>query len=191
MAQYLTKEEIATYCTAQAGVEESDVIIASELIDGYIGRGFSETEHSETVVVNERSRGKLNCYPVISIVSAKELSITPLGINKINVDVNSIVLDAENDGYFYYIGKPNPFACMSMYDCCNTRRKKKLEVTYKYGFESVPDDIKIVTAMLAQNIRQFSSFAGIKKLDTLDYTVEMANPSFFTNDMRVILDKYR
>lgn len=51
--------------------------------------------------------------------------------------------------------------------------------------------VKQVCAMLAQNIRQQNSFAGIKKLNTLDYTVEMGNPSFFTQDMRLILNKYR
>ena len=34
MSQYLTDEEILTYCTSQVGVNSSDVIIASHLIDG-------------------------------------------------------------------------------------------------------------------------------------------------------------
>ena len=66
-----------------------------------------------------------------------------------------------------------------------------MEIKYSYGYENVPDEVKYVTAMLAQNIRQLSTFAGAKRLNTLDYTVEMSNPSFFTDDMRSILSKYR
>lgn len=191
--QYLTEEEIPIFCTLQAGVEVSDVIIASSLIDGYVGYSFEPKECKETVKINHKHRGKLNNIPVIDITKVDEIYRSPIGKSIRQVNIENIDLDIENNGYFTYYSQVNPFA-MIISDNCNIpleHRQHILEITYQYGYEEIPDDIKIVCAMLAQNIRGLNSFAGIKKLNTLDYTVEMANPSFFTQDMRLILDKYR
>lgn len=192
MSQYLTEDEILQYCTQQAGVTVGDVIIASQLIDGYLGKSFNVSEVSETVNINAKHRGKLRNSNIIEILNITELVTTPLGVTKQNIDKDKIVLDVECDGYFTYIAQQSPFA-YSFMDCCcsNHGRPRRLEVTYKYGYDEIPDGIKTVCAMLAQNIRQMQTFAGFKRLNTLDYTVEMANPSFFTNDMKVILNQYR
>lgn len=194
MSQYLTEEEILTYCTSQAGVTVADVKIASALIDGYLGKSFEAKEISETVKVIRR-RGKLNHYPILSIKSAKEIITTPIGLSKQEIDVNQIVLDVESDGYFSYVAPASPFAFdvygLGIHTLSLHTPMKKLEVTYSYGYEDVPEDIKLVTAMLAQNIRQMQSFVGFKRLNTLDYTIEMSNPSFFTSDMQTVLNKYR
>lgn len=192
MSQYLTEEEILKYCTSQVGVNISDVVIASHLIDSYLGKSFSVNEISETVNVNAKHRGKLKHYPIAEIVKITELVITPLGVTRQDIALDKLVLDVENDGYFTYIANKSSFAYSFMDNCCsNSARDRRLEVTYTYGFNNIPEDVKLVCAMLAQNIRQMQSFAGFKKLNTLDYTVEMANPSFFTNDMRMLLNKYR
>lgn len=191
MSQYITEEEIPKYCTSQAGVEIGDIIIASQLIDGYIGKSFDVQEVSETVNVNAKHRGKLKHYPVVEIKSLTEVMITPLGVNRQEVDCDKLILDIEQDGYFYYIGVKSPFA-FNPYGLCEYEPKtQRLEVKYSYGYEVIPEQIKVVCGMLAQNIRQLQSFVGFKKLNTLDYTVEMANPSFFTQDMKLILDKFR
>lgn len=189
--QYLTIDEIPKYCTIQAGVEESDVRIASSLIDGYVGKSFGLQNKTETVKVR-KNRGKLNFSPIIDVVSVYERTYTGIGLNRTEIPKDRIILDSEMDGYFYYNKPINPifFEMDYEYDCFS-RMVIELEVSYKYGFSEVPEDVKQVCAMLAQNIRQQNSFAGIKKLNTLDYTVEMGNPSFFTQDMRLILDKYR
>ena len=57
MSQYLTEEEILKYCTSQVGVNISDVVIASHLIDSYLGKSFSVNEISETVNVSAKNRG--------------------------------------------------------------------------------------------------------------------------------------
>lgn len=192
MSQYLTEEEILKYCTSQVGVNISDVVIASHLIDSYLGKSFSVNEISETVNVSAKHRGKLKHYPIAEIVKITELVITPLGVTRQDIALDKLVLDVENDGYFTYIANKSHFAYSFMDNCCsNSARDRRLEVTYTYGFNNIPEDVKLVCAMLAQNIRQMQSFAGFKKLNTLDYTVEMANPSFFTNDMRMLLNKYR
>lgn len=192
MSQYLTDEEILTYCTSQVGVNSSDVIIASHLIDGYLGKTFGVNEISETVNINQKQRGKLVHAPVVEIKAITELVITPLGVTRQEISLDNLILDIENDGYFTYIAKSSPFAYSFMDNLCSQNcRVRRLEVTYTYGYSVIPEDIKIVCSMLAQNIRQMQTFAGFKKLNTLDYTVEMANPSFFTSDMRIILDKYR
>lgn len=191
MSQYITEEEIPKYCASQAGVEVGDVIIASQLIDGYIGKSFDVQEVSETVNVNAKHRGKLKHYPIVEIKSLTEIMITPLGVNRQEVDIDHIVLDADNDGYFYYISNKSPFAFIPYGFCEYEPKAQRLEVSYSYGYDVIPEEIKVVCGMLAQNIRQLQSFIGFKKLNTLDYTVEMANPSFFTQDMKLILDKFR
>ena len=190
MAQYLTEDEILVYCQLQAGVTQEDVIIASELIDSYVGKSFSVKEISESIKVNDKRRGKLNYFPVVKISKVEESVVTAIGITTQSVSPDKIVLDIEQDGYFTYIAPTSPFACPSMFGC-QANTNKRLNVTYQYGYSAIPQDIKIVCAMLAQNIRQLQTFAGIAKLTTLDYTVQMANPSFFTDDMRIILAKYR
>ena len=191
MSQYLTEEEIPKYCTSQAGVELGDILIASQLIDGYIGKSFDVKEVSETVNVNAKHRGKLKFSPVIEVKSVTEIMITPLGVNRQSVDKDKIILDVEQDGYFAYIGSKSPFAFNPYGICEYEPHTQRLEVTYDYGYSEVPEEIKVVCGMLAQNIRQLQSFVSFKRLNTLDYTVEMANPSFFSQDMRMILDKYR
>mgnify|MGYP006895691395 CR=1 FL=1 len=192
MSQYLTNDEIAIYCTSQLGVTLSDVKIASELIDGYCKTSFCVNETEESVKVNRKSRGKLRHGRVVDVLEVKEMFVTPLGSSKVDGNVNDIDLDLENDGYFTYLAPYSPFIGLG-YGCgCRSMNKaRNITVKYTYGFSEIPEDIKIVTAMLAQNIRQFNTFAGFKKLTTLDYTVEMGNASFFTNDMRNILDKYK
>lgn len=193
--QYLTVDEIPAYCTLQAGVEESDVQIASSLIDGYLGFSFTVNEANETVKVNHKHRGKLNYFPIIEVLQVKEVYRSPIGKSIKDVDINNLDVDIENNGYFTYYSQPNPFAIMFNFDdnsCIPLpHRQHILEVNYKYGYEEIPEDIKRVCAMLAQNIRQQNSFAGFKKLNTLDYTIEMANPSFFTQDMKLVLNKYK
>lgn len=186
MSQYLTEEEIAKYCTSQAGVTVADVVIASDLIDAYCQRTFSVNTAKETIKINRKSRGKLHYSPVIDITSVSEIVRSPFGLSRTDTDITYIDLDIEQDGYFTYLAPYSVFG-LEFYHM----RDRVIEVVYRYGYEAVPDDIKYVTAMLAQNIRQFNTYAGFKKLSTLDYTIELGNPSFFTDDMRSILDKYK
>lgn len=193
MSQYLTEEEIQTYCTAQPGVTVSDVLIASELIDGYCKTSFCVNTAKESVKINRNARGKLHHGRVIEIISVNEVFKTLLGATSSPGNISDIDLDLEMDGYFTYLAPLSPFMSLGL-GCCgcyNHKLNRILEVEYTYGFSEIPEDIKVVTAMLAQNIRQFSSFAGLKKLSTLDYTIEMGNSSFFTEDMRNILNKYK
>lgn len=190
MSQYLTEDEILQYCNTVAGVQVSDVIIASNLIDGYLGYSFSVNEATETIQLNEKRRGKLRNRPVINIESVKEIFYSPVGMSQKEATTDNVFLDAEMDGYFSYYPQGNPFIYPLDF-CSPFKPQLKLEIKYSYGYESVPEEVKYVTAMLAQNIRQLSTFAGAKRLNTLDYTVEMSNPSFFTDDMRSILSKYR
>lgn len=188
MSQYLTEEEIPKYCSTVPNVTINDVIIASNLIDGYLGYSFSKSTTSETVTVNNRFRGKLKNKPILSIDKVYQLVRTAISISRNEVKTENVYVDVENDGYFSYVATSFPFA---MNTFCGNRQPIKLEVTYSYGYDEIPEDIKVVTGMLAQNISQIASFAGYKKLTTLDYTIEMGNPSFFTADMRQILTKYK
>lgn len=190
MSQYLTEEEISVYCTNQAGVQVSDVIIASTLIDGFVGYSFTVNEKTEDIIVKTNHRGKLHYNPVIEVIKATEIVDTPISYTKQDIDIEDIDLDADMDGYFTLMTRPSPFANRCILGGYHLR-PRKLRIQYSYGYSEVPEDVKQVCAMLAQNIRQLSTFAGFKSLKTLDYTIEMGNPSFFTEDMRIILLKYK
>ena len=87
------QEEILKYCTSQVGVNISDVVIASHLIDSYLGKSFSVNEISETVNVSAKHRGKLKHYPIAEIVKITELVITPLGVTRQDIALDKLVLD--------------------------------------------------------------------------------------------------
>lgn len=191
MSQYLSDEEITKYCTQIPGVTSSDVVTASDLIDGYCGISFAVNKATEMVKVNRKSRGKLRHTPVIDITEVVEVSRSMFGKTETTGETTNVDLDPELDGYFYYLA---PYSILEgAYGgciCCNPALKT-LKITYSYGYSETPEQIKVVTAMLAQNIHQLQTFAGIKKLNTLDYTIEMANSSFFTDDMRRLLAPYK
>lgn len=178
---YLTEEEIVKYCTVIPGVTTLEVEIASQLINGYKGRSYEPKEVTEMVQLNNKCRGKLKQTPIIGIVKVYGYMQNMFGLSKEELAVNDIVLDPEGDGYFTYIGSGgiNSIVFNSM--------PRSLEITYRTGYEVYPENLKIATAMLAQNIKQRSSFAGEKSINSLDFRVEMTDDSFFTSDIKMLL----
>lgn len=132
MSQYLNEEEILKYCNRVPAVQVSDVIIASNLIDGYLGFSFSEADTVETVRLNEKRRGRLKHYPVIEVKSIKEVYASPVGLAKSDGNTEQFYQDVENDGYFYYYPKVSPFR-MPMDFCAPFIPRLSLEISYKYG----------------------------------------------------------
>lgn len=185
MSAYLTEEEIPIYCTQVDGVTMADVIIASDLIDGYLGRSFTPQEFTDRVKVSARRRGKLKHAPVIELKRAIHKTRTMFGDTDMEVPVEGFDLDPENDGYFTYIGGRGYFS--ACYHNIPHRSSNVYEVTYIAGYDPYPSRLKTACAMLAQNVRQAQGFAGAKKLTSLDFSVEMTNDSFFTSDIKNLL----
>ena len=183
---YLTEEEIPIYCTSVDGVTMTDVTIASDLIDGFLGRTFKPTEFSERIKLDRRRRGKLKHTPVMEVKRVISKTGNIFGNIDTELNVLDIDLDPENDGYFTYLGRGGVFSIV--YEGLPKRRMPTIfEVTYIAGYDPYPSLLKTATAMLAQNIAQAQGFAGAKKLTSLDFSVEMTNDSFFTTDIKNLL----
>lgn len=178
---YLTESELPRYCNVIEGVTMGDVAIATDLINGYLGRSFAPKQFTDRVKLSRNNRGKLSHAPVINIVSAKAITITPFGKSSNPVEADDIDLDPENDGYFTFIGS------FGINNIVYQTKPSRLDITYVSGFEEYPTRLKSATGMLASNIRQAMSFNGAKQLTSLDFQVLMTDDSFFTSDIKMLL----
>lgn len=181
MEGYITEAELPTYCGIIDGVTMEDVAMATDLINGYLGRSFAPRNFTDRIKLNNKSRGKLSHSPIINITGAKIVSRTPFGKTSTDIDPKDIDLDPENDGYFTYIGSGG------INEMIFGRQPMSLEVTYRSGFEEYPTRLKSACGMLASNIRQAMSFNGAKQLTSLDFQVLMTDDSFFTSDIKLLL----
>ena len=178
---YLLPEEIPKYCGIIEGVTPADVRTASTLIDGYLGRSYEQRQYSERVKLFRHHRGRLKHHPVLSIDKVVAIGGSIFGKTKEEVEYESIDLDPENDGYFTYQGRGGLNALIY------GKLPHLLEITYTSGFAEYPEALKTACGMLACNIRQAMSYAGAKELTSLDFQVLMADDSFFTSDIKMLL----
>lgn len=182
---YLTDLERAELCDSVIdGVSMVDVKMATDLIDGYLGRTYLPRAYTDRVKLNRGMRGKLKQAPVIRIEAIVAVFTTPFGRSRQELEGDMeeyIELDPERDGYFTFIGD------MGLTSMIYQTKPSYLEVKYLSGFEEIPARLKSATAMLACNIRQAQSFAGAKQLTSLDFQVSMTDDSFFTSDIKLLL----
>lgn len=179
---YLQEHELGRYASIINGTSMGDVEIASELIDSYLGRSFKPTRYVERVRLIKGHRGKLQHSPVISLDFVDSIERTPFGDSKRKLDVRDIELDPENDGYFTFLGSGG------LHFMLYGIRPRLLEIGYVGGYENYPERLKTACGMLACNIRQALSFAGAKELTSLDFKIQMSDDSFFTSDIKRLLD---
>lgn len=175
---YLKQEEFPKYCIVE--VTETDVLIASNLIDSYLGRSFAPKKFTDRVKLH-KMRGKLQHAPVIVI--EKVVITTPImfGNSTQEGKVEDILLDPENDGYFTYVGG-NGFNQVVF-----GRNPDWMSITYLSGYMEYPELLKVACGMLACNVHQAQSFQGAKELTSMDFSVKMSDDSFFTSDIRRLL----
>ena len=180
---YLTTQEISDYCKSIMGVTDYEVKIASTLIDAFLGHVLLEETYTDTITLNKKCRGKLTKSPVTEIVEVKSITITPFGISESSVPNDSVYLD-DDYGYFSYVDTGMNYIVWGT-------KPNKLRVKYKAGLTSVPENVKIATGILAQNIKQKGSFSGMKEIQTLDYRVAFMDDSIFTREVITLLSPYR
>lgn len=179
---YLSETEIEQYCHTIPGVTMTEVLIASELIDGFKGRTYELREVTEQVPLNKDRRGKLNHLPVFSIEKVIKKSRNNIfGVTEEELSPADIEIDTFGDGRFTYCG----FGGLNTLVYGNA--PSTLIITYNAGYAEYPERLKVACAMLAQNIKQKSSFGGEKSINSMDYRVEMTDDSFFTSDIKMLL----
>lgn len=194
---YLTDEERHALCDSVIdGVSMVDVQIATDLINGYLGRSYTLHKYKERVKINRDNRGRLSHAPIANVTKVTAVYMTPFGKsenvlaewteeNEDAYDGNPteeyIDLDPERDGYFTFIGD------LGLNAMIYQSRPKYLLIEYESGYKEIPSRLKSATAMLACNIRQAQSFAGARQLTSLDFQIRMTDDSFFTSDIKRML----
>lgn len=182
---YLLPEEIPKYCGIIEGVTPGDTRTASALIDSYLGQSFEPMRHTERVKLLRHFRGKLAHHPVITIQEVFVLGNCVFGSIREKLAPHMIAPDPENDGYFTFTGHGGLHAVI--YGI----HPYLLEITYVSGYDRYPERLKIACGMLACNIRQAMSFNGAKSLSSLDFQVLMTDDSFFTSDIKRLLQEFK
>lgn len=190
MSMYLDLVEIDEYCQ-MIPVDESHVRYASAMIDAYIGTNkgkskFEPNEFVEIVKPNRKGICKLKYDPVIEIQSIQGLSMR--NINLDGVLLEDYMYDFDENGYIVLNNVGNGvFHRSSLF----LNHIKYYKVQYTYGYEEVPEDIKIACAMLAMNISQVSTFTALDSMTTLDARFSLADSNLFTNEIKSLISRYR
>lgn len=186
--QYLTDKEIEEYCE-QIPATKTQVLFASAIIDAYVGlyngrSKFSTSEYTETVTLNRKGIAKLSRSPIVNIVNIK--ADGGLMIPSFNVDLK--LFEVEDSGYIHYI----PFGIMRR-TISNPLAYpiKRLQVTYTYGYDEIPEQVKRACAMIAMNISQTATFTSLQSMTTLDARFALSDPSVITPDIKFLLSRYR
>ena len=183
--KYLLDNEIATYCEFFSDVTSEIIAKAEMLIDSYCGGSLTSTSATEVVKINRKNIGHLNHNMVTSITTANAKYITPAGMTSSEVDTANIMFDEEGNIEYLNFASPlsiNAYLGYQLYG---------LEITYVHGLETIPTDLKRITAMIAQNILQNGDYSGAKTKSGLDFNVMMFDDSVLPSDIRMALNKYR
>ncbi len=156
---------------------------ASKYIERYTGRSF-ET-HSD---VTEKHDGtgyetlRLQNYPVISVssitVNGNELSSDDYRIEKNTSDPNrNAGVLRRLDGYVFPKGNMN------------------IEVTYSWGFSSVPEDISAIAESIAvdqlKNVQNNFKTGGLSSMSVGEYSMSFEGESPLTDSQKLRLEKWR
>lgn len=181
---YLTLGEISTY-TSVAGITQQIINQASTIIDTFIGN-IDKQQTNQVVNLSKKFKGKLNKIrtnvPLISVDQVQAISKSMFGISYEDYDASQLIVDEQ--GYFDFY--PNDSIYLRVYG----NRVSQLSVTYTYGYETAPEDLKLACGLLCQNLAKRGSF-GAKSITDYDVQLTFLDDSIMTSDIRNILLKYR
>lgn len=190
MAMYLDAIEIDDYCQ-MIPVDENHVRYASAMIDAYIGTNkgkskFESNEYTELVKPNRKNICKLKYDPVIDVKHVEGMVVRD--INESGVLIEPYLYDFDENGYLIFHAANHR---QMTYHSLFTSGVKWYKVTYDYGYDEIPEEVKIACAMLAMNISQVSTFTSLDSMTTLDARFSLADPSLFTSEIKSLLSRYR
>lgn len=180
---YLTENEISEYCGLFTGVTLDHVEAASVLIDAYKGCSFEPRKHVERVNLtykrtSQETRGKLEHFPRIEIISVMANTKSPFGVERIEIPSNCLMFDSDESYYFTFM---SPTSLMFRDD------PKSLVVTYTSGYATPPESIKRACGILAGNIQQMGGVLRWKSRDDYDIKVTLGNEGIFSSEVKAIL----
>lgn len=191
MAQsmYLTEDEMIAYCES-VPVTVSQVRFASSMIDAYIGlidgkSKFEIHECTETIKFNRKGVSRVKRSPIIGITKAVVRGNGHFGMTEFEID--SRLLSYDELGYVY---APSVSGCLSSIVSGMTL-PREITIRYLYGYDEIPEPIKIACAMIAMNIAQSATFLNLDSMTTLDARFSLSDPSVITSEIRRLLSGYR
>jgi hypothetical protein len=183
---YLTSDEIVTY-TSIPGITMADVTIASGLIDAYKGRSFISKSYTETVKLKKKNRqykGKLEHYPRISIDSIVAEVCSPFG-GTVEQTYDSTCLSFDDDEFEYFTFVPQ----VSAQNIFPQIPPEYIKVTYKAGYEVIPEPLKIACGLICDNVKQNGGYRSFKSRQDFDMQVafsEKEDPVMSSTVLRLI-----
>ena len=180
---YLTEAEIPEYCGLFAGVTLDHVEAASVLIDAYKGCSFEPHKHVEKVKLEykrglQETRGKLEHFPRIDVISVTAKTQSLFGAENIELDIHCLEFDDDESRYFTFV---MPRQLMFRFI------PKSLMVTYTSGYATPPEAIKRACGILAGNIQQMGGVLRWKSRDDYDIKVTLGNEGIFSSEVKAIL----
>lgn len=180
---YLDPSEYTTYC-GDVDVTDFDVAYASGLIDAIIGKTLEPSE--DTYLVKLRGdKGKLRYAPVIEVLDIKGVNVSSAGVTESSMPISSIYVTDDYGRFQYFSTGINSMVWGT---------PSNLKVKYKYGYNEIPEDIKIVCGSIAKNIVRIDSIGGIsgaKSISSLDFNISMFDDRLFSSNELLILQKYK
>jgi len=181
---YLTEAEIPLYCGLAADVSMTQVEAASALIEAYKGMTLGVREHTERVNLRHKrrdteTRGKLLHFPRIEIETVVARTRTPFGVTQTTFDAGCLEFDSPASVYFSFF---MPASAMFR------ERPASLIVTYKSGYEVIPEAVKRACGILACNIKQMGGVLRWKSRDDYDIKVTLGNDGVMTEEVKQMLD---
>lgn len=191
---YLTLAEINDYCTI-AGISQQIINQASGLMDIVVGP-LDKKQKTETIQVNNRSmynptilkpiKGRLSQLranvPLVSVDLLRGVYRSAFGISYDSLETADFYVDEQ--GYFTY------YPSMGLNSIIYGGLPTALEVTYTYGYDAAPEDLKLACGLICQNLARRGSF-GAKSIQDFDVSLSFQDDSIITSDIRSILMKYR
>lgn len=188
MSMYLEPNEIDEYATI-IPFDETHVRFASTMIDAYVGTNdgkskFSQNRAIEVVHPNRKGILILKNDPVLEIESIQ--AIHTRDAKEDGVTLEPYLYDFDGGKYVYLSNRSE-----MTYSKIFMHGARYYKVTYKYGYDGIPEEVKTACAMLAMNISQVSTFTALDSMTTLDARFSLADPSLFTNEIKSLLSRYR
>lgn len=192
ISRYLTDDEIVSYCS-MLPVTSEQVMFASSMIDAYIGTYKGSTKFAKYSFTekglrpNRKGIVKLSYNPIISIDSLQLCIPNGIGFTVLQ-DIPVDYINWSDSGYIYMdYSAEQPITPSNLFG----NNPVAFNITYNWGYEEIPNKVKVACAMIAMNISQQGGFNSIQSVTTLDTRYALADPSVFTKDVRNMLAEYR
>jgi len=190
---YLAESEITIYCTNIPGITMDIIETASSLIDAYKGRSFLSKEYTEQSKLTKKRgqygdvyRGKLKHLPRTDVTSVLSYTLGIFGDeqNTTYDALTSLRFDEDDSLYFQFFPQKsltNPFGVAV---------PTQITVVYSAGYTTatIPDILKRVTGLLAENIKKNGGLLRWTDRSDFDMKMSLADDALFPRELKAMVN---